>query len=162
MNCVATLSGEHTNTIYSLELMPDGTILSGATDNLVVVWDPKTPKKLISFNPLNAGVYSIQLVSQDQVVAIAGLTNKIVFYRINGSSIPILVKNVALPPFNYVYSMITFNVMYNNVNSFILYTAGPSSQAASINVTSMLTISLINTVTVDTKNTLLFAVEKSS
>ena len=163
MSLVATLSGEHSNTIYALELMPDGTLLSGAIDKLVVVWNPKTRQKLTSLNPFNAGIYSIQLVSQDQVVAIAGMTNTIVFYRINAGWLPILVKTVVLSSmFNFVYSMIAFNVMYNNVNSTVLYAGGQSSQAASVDVTNVLNITLIKTATIDTGNELLLAVEKSS
>ena len=142
--------------------MPDGTIVTGAEDNMVIVWNPKTTQRLVSFNPLNAQIYAITLVSQDQVIAIAGLSPTITFYRINGSATPVFIKNITTTGYSTkIYNMVIYNVMYKNVNCTILYTAADYSNTNAINVTSISNIILINSYKVDAYNRDLYWVDKA-
>lgn len=161
MTVNVTLTG-HTGAVYGIEYMPDGTLVTGGDDGIVNVWEPKTATKLASFNPMGSGVYSIRLISQDQVIALGGLNVSIYFYRIDGNNTPVFLKKIT-PSVNslYIYSMITMNVMYNNVNSTILYAGAGYSYALSVNVTSTDNISLLRAALIDSTNTFLFAVEKS-
>lgn len=161
MSLLVTLSA-HTGSIFAIEYMPDGTIVTGATDRLAMVWDPKIPQKLVQFNPLNATIYAIRLVSQDQVVAIGGETNMIVFYRINGASTPTLVKSIAsiTPTGGFVYQLIIYNLMYNNVNSTILYGSCSFSTAISIDVTHVSNIVTLNKIAIENNSSFMFAIEK--
>lgn len=160
MSVLTTLSG-HTGGVYAIEYLPDGTVVTGALDKSAIVWNPRTGVKLVTFNPISAGIYSIRLISQDQVVAIAGQSTKIGFFRISGTMSPVNVKTITIS--TSVFSMTTYNLMYNNVNSTILYVGGStSSYAFSINVTSLSNIVVLNSLAIDTSNTALYSVEKSS
>ena len=143
----------------TIEYMPDGTIVTGANNKDVRVWNPQTSQSLVSFTHPDE-IYSSALVSQDQVIAIGGIGTKIYFYRINGSAMPLLVKSITISS-QTVFSMVIYNVMYNNVNCKILYASASNSTAHSINVTSISNITLIKTVTIDVFNQDIYAVEKA-
>lgn len=159
MSVAKNLTG-HSGWVYAIEYMPDGTLVTGSDDKTMIVWEPRMPKKLVTFNPFNQPIYCIRLVSQDQVVAVSGQNLKIEFYRINGSLTPVFIKSIA--SCNSVFNMIVYNVIYNDVNSTILYAAvAELSNAISVNVTNVNNIELIQTVAIDEANNTLYAVEKS-
>ena len=149
----------HTDWVMTIEYMPDGTIVTGAKNRNVRVWNPQTSQSLVSFTHPD-DIYSSALVSQDQVIAIGGIGTKIYFYRINGSATPLLVKFITISS-QTVFSMVIYNVMYRNVNCTILYTAADYSNTNAINVTSISNIILINSYKVDAYNRDLYWVDKA-
>lgn len=163
MSVLSTLSG-HTGAVYGIEYIPDGTVVTGSLDKTAIVWEPRTPKKLVTFNPISAGIYSIRLISQDQVIAIAGQSLRIGFYRVNGGTTPVNIKTItASSAVSSIFSMMRYSLVYNNVNSTLLYLGGSAgSYGLSIDVTSVSNIVALKTVAIDTGSNQLYAVEKSS
>lgn len=128
----------HRSIVYAIESLSDGTIISGSTDKLAIIWDAKSGVKLNSFTPLSY-ITAIREISP-QVIAIGFNTvNTVVFYRVNGSMTPVLIQSMDLPSqVTTIYSMVVASI---SDGSLMLY-AGYNSGSVVFNVTDVNSITL--------------------
>lgn len=159
--CVMNLTG-HTGAIYALEQLPDGTLVSGAADFNVMVWNITTGTSMASFNPASNIIYAIAKVGP-QTVAIAPLTTEILFYNISGSSYT-MIKTISLSVHVLgLYSLVLLpNYNYNNVTKNILFAGCDNSYGVSVDVTNLNSISSLLTTQIISTKTGLYSAEKSS
>ena len=129
--------------------------MSGAND--CIIWDPINGTQLVKFNPLSNTIFAIKEISS-QVIAIGGVVNTIVFYRVNGSMTPVLLKSTTLSSLNYMYSMVVSTVNYGSSNWSMLYVSSYSSYAVAFNITDL---SNITPIQIDANGCSLYAIEKS-
>ena len=124
--------------MYTIESLSDGTIISGSTDKLAIIWDSNTGVKLNSFTPLSY-ITAIREISP-QVIAIGFNTvNTMVFYRVNGSMTPVLIRSIDLPSqVTTIYSMVVASI---SDGSMLLY-AGYNSGSIVFNATDINSITL--------------------
>ena len=148
----------HTNAVNAIESLSDGTIVSGGADYKVLVWNLTSGANLTSFSPLNTGIYVIKEISP-QVIAVGGTSNTMVFYRVNGSMTPVLLKSTTLPSnIYYTFGMVVSTVYYGSSNWSMLYVSSYASYAVVFNITDL---SNITPIQIDAVGNSLYAIEKS-
>lgn len=146
----------HTSSVYAIEYLSDGTVVSGAND--CIIWDPINGTQLVKFNPLSNTIFAIKEISP-QVIAIGGVVNTVVFYRVNGSMTPVLLKSTTLSSsLTYMYSMVVSTVYYGSSNWSMLYVSSYNSYAVAFNITDL---SNITPIQIDANGISLYAIEKS-
>lgn len=108
----------------TIELLSDGTFISGSNDQFAIIWDQNTGEQLMKFNPLSLKINVIKEISP-QVIAIGtGNNGTVAFYTVNGSQTPVLINKIDLSSqINLVFSMDLVTTSVNNgVSSKMLYT----------------------------------------
>lgn len=158
--CLRNLTG-NTDAVFSIEYMSDGTIASGANDGNVIIWNPNTGTQLVSFNPFSKAIYAIREFST-QTVAISGTDTNVYFYKVNGTATPILIKLISCSASSSYFSMVIATVPYDGYNLKILYVSCSGSGVMMFNVTSVSSIKLLQTVTIDSSNSAMYSSEISS
>lgn len=135
-NCSKALTG-HTAYVMTIEVLSDGTFVSGSNDFTVIIWNANSGAQVKSFNPLNLRIAAIKEISP-QVIAIGFDSNRtVVFYRVNGTMTPVLIKSIDLPSqINLIYSMLVATLSIGGVTSKILY-AGSTNNTVVFNVTDL-------------------------
>lgn len=151
----------HTGAVYTIDYLSDGTIVSGAGDSNAIIWNPTTGTQLVSFNPLSYAIYVIKEISS-QVIAVGGYVAKVNIYRVNGTATPTLIKSISASATYGYFGMIVDTLLYNGYNSSILYVGCAASYALAINITNLATITLLQTIKIDSSSSSLYQVEKSS
>ena len=150
----------HTGSVYAIESLSDGTIVSGGGDNQAIIWNLTSGAMLASFNPFPNPIYAIREISP-QIIAICGYTNKVVFYKVNCSSVPSLIKSITTSAATSYFSMIVTTSPIDGYNTSLLYVSGSSSYAMSFNITNLNNITLLKTVQIDSSSSALYAIEKT-
>lgn len=126
----------HTSSVNTIEVLSDGTIVSGSNDMQAIIWDANSGEQLLSFNPLSLKINVIKEISP-QVIAIGSVNNATVaFYRVNGSQTPVLITRIGFSPIAIIYTMGFATFSTNGLNSKILY-AGCNSHFIVFNVTDL-------------------------
>ena len=80
------------------------------------------------------------------MIAVGGTSNAVVFYRVNGSMTPVLIKSITFSPsITFSISMVIATVSYGSFSSKILYFSG-SPYAGSINITDLTNITVLTSI----------------
>lgn len=150
----------HTDSVYTIESLSDGTIVSGGGDNQAIIWNLTSGAMLTSFNPLSNTIYAIREISP-QIIAICGSTSKVVFFKVNCSTIPSLIKSITTSASNSYFSMVVTTGPIDGYNSSLLYVSCSGSYAMSFNIKNISSITLLKTVQIDSSSSSLYAIEKT-
>ena len=120
----------------TIEVLSDGTIVSGSNDMQAIIWDPNSGEQLMSFNPLSLRITVIKEISP-QVIAIGSAINATVaFYRVNGSQTPVLITRISFSPIAIINTMGFATFSTNGLTSKMLY-AGCNSHIIMFDVTDL-------------------------
>ena len=158
--CLRNLTG-NTAAVYTIEYISDGTVATGADDGNVIIWNPSTGTQLASVNPFGNTVYAIREFST-LTVAVSGYDSNVYFYKVNGTATPTLIKSIACLATISYFSMVIATVPYDGYDSKILYVSCADSGVMTFNVTSVSSIALLQTVTIDSSGNPMYSSEKSS
>lgn len=80
------------------------------------------------------------------MIAVGGTSNAVVFYRVNGSMTPVLIKSIIFSPsITYSFSMVIATISYGSFSSKILYFIG-LPYAGSINITDLTNITALTSI----------------
>ena len=158
--CLRNLTG-NTAAVFSIEYISDGTIATGANDGNVIIWNPNTGTQLVSFSPFAKAIYAIREFST-LTVAISGSDSNVYFYKVNGTTTPILIKLISCSAITSYFSMVIATVPFDGYDSKILYVSCASAGVMTFNVTSVSSIALLQTVTIDSSGSPMYSSEKSS
>lgn len=66
---VRRLTG-HTGIVYSLDIMTNGSLFSGAADSLVKIWNPNNGQLIVTYIPLSASITSVKVVNTGMVAVV--------------------------------------------------------------------------------------------
>lgn len=148
----------HSDPVSTIEILSDGTFVSGSADCKLYMWDLDNGTLLYTYQTSFA-IYVIKEISP-QVIAIGGTTNSLKFYRVNGSMTPVLIKSIALSSQNNdIYCMVTAVISSGSLSSKILYAGGINSFSTIVNITDLNYITFRQIVGT---GSIIFAIEKSS
>lgn len=154
-----TLS-EHSDAVFAIESLSDGTIVSSGADGRLIRWDLDNGMLLYNYE-ISYAINVIKEISH-QVIAIGGTTNTVNFYKVSGAVTPILISSIDLSSQNNdIYSMVIATISSGSLTSKILYAGGVNSYSTMFNITDVNNITF-SEIGGSLPGTGIYAIEKSS